>query len=98
MEGRVLHVARLKRGLSTTHPLRSDELRAIRAWLIERARMKPKTKALFVSERRQPLSHKTVWLAIRQCGEATGLEIAAHPHMLATLTASPVPTKARTRA
>ena len=26
-ESRVLHVARLKGGLSTTHPLRSDELR-----------------------------------------------------------------------
>ncbi len=37
MEGRSLHVARLKRGLSTTHPLRGDELRALRAWLTERA-------------------------------------------------------------
>ena len=33
-ESRVLHVARLKGGLSTTHPLRGDELRAISAWLI----------------------------------------------------------------
>jgi type 1 fimbriae regulatory protein FimB len=32
-ESRVLHVARLKGGLSTTQPLRSDELRAISAWL-----------------------------------------------------------------
>jgi type 1 fimbriae regulatory protein FimB len=39
--------------------LRADELRALCAWLTERARMKPKTKALFVSERRQPLSRKT---------------------------------------
>src|SRR5208337_4182595 len=40
-ESRVLHVARLKGGLATTQPLRSDELRAISAWLKERARMKP---------------------------------------------------------
>ena len=40
-ESRVLHVKRLKHGLSTTHPLRGDELRAIKAWLTERARMKP---------------------------------------------------------
>ena len=40
-ESRVLHVARLKGGLSTTQPLRSDEMRAISAWLKERARMKP---------------------------------------------------------
>jgi type 1 fimbriae regulatory protein FimB len=40
-ESRVLHVARLKGGLSTTRPLHSAELRAISAWLKERARMKP---------------------------------------------------------
>ena len=28
-ESRVLHVTRLKKGLSTTHPLRSDELKVI---------------------------------------------------------------------
>jgi hypothetical protein len=31
VESRVLHVARLKQGLSTTHPLRADELRLIKA-------------------------------------------------------------------
>ena len=82
LEGRSLHVARLKRGLSTTHPLRGDELRVLRAWLTERARMKLKTKALFVSERRQPLSRKTAWLLIRRYGEAAGLALPAHPHML----------------
>ncbi len=30
-ESRVLHVMRLKKGLSTTHPLRADELCTIRA-------------------------------------------------------------------
>jgi type 1 fimbriae regulatory protein FimB len=55
-ESRVLHVARLKGGLSTTHPLRGDELRAISAWLKERARMKPAGKAFFVSEQRKQIS------------------------------------------
>jgi type 1 fimbriae regulatory protein FimB len=31
IESRVLHVVRLKKGLSTTHPLRLDEVRAIKA-------------------------------------------------------------------
>ena len=53
-ESRVLHVARLKKGLSTTHPLRADELRAIKAWLADRAKMKPATDSFFVSERRGP--------------------------------------------
>ena len=37
----MLHVSRLKKGLSTTHPLRTEELRAIKVWLAERERMKP---------------------------------------------------------
>jgi integrase len=49
-ESRVLHVARLKAGLSTTQPLRGDELRAIAGWLKERARMKPTGSTFFVSE------------------------------------------------
>jgi type 1 fimbriae regulatory protein FimB len=82
MDGRTLHVARLKKGLSTNHPLRADECRALRAWLAVRAGMRPDTQALFVSERRGPLSRKTAWRAVRQYGEAAGLDVAAHPHML----------------
>lgn len=48
MEGRSLHVKRLKRGLSTTHPLRADELRMLKAWLTERQRMRLEGKALFI--------------------------------------------------
>ena len=40
VESLVLHVARLKGGLSTTHPLQGDEIRTIKAWLVERARLK----------------------------------------------------------
>src|SRR6267142_2298761 len=64
IESRVLHVARLKHGLSTTHPLRGDEIRVIKAWLVARARMKSDIEAFFISERRRPLSRKTAWLAI----------------------------------
>ena len=79
---RVLHVARLKAGLSTTQPLRGDELRAIKTWLVARAKMKPDTDAFFISERRGPLSRKTAWLMIRTYGELAGLPVEAHPHML----------------
>jgi type 1 fimbriae regulatory protein FimB len=81
-ESRVLHVARLKGGLSTTQPLRVEELRAIKAWLAVRAKMKPDTDSFFVSARRTALSRKTAWLAIRDYGEAAGLPLPAHPHML----------------
>ncbi len=81
-ESRVLHVKRLKQGLSTTHPLRSDEIKAIKIWLTERAKMKPDTDAFFISERRGPLSRKTAWVMIRHYEELTGLPLPAHPHVL----------------
>jgi type 1 fimbriae regulatory protein FimB len=52
---RVLHDARLKGGLSTTHPLRGDEIGAIKAWLVERTRMKAPGRTFFLSEQRKPL-------------------------------------------
>jgi len=81
-ESRVLHVARLKRGLSTTHPLRADEIKVIKIWLAKRAKMKVETDTFFVSERRRPLSRITAWAAIRDYGELAGLPLPAHPHML----------------
>jgi type 1 fimbriae regulatory protein FimB len=82
IESRILHVKRLKAGLSTTHPLRSDEFRVIKAWLAERAKMELRTDAFFVSERRRALSRKTAWLMIRSYGERAGLPLPAHPHMV----------------
>jgi type 1 fimbriae regulatory protein FimB len=82
IESRILHVTRLKAGLSTTHPLRGDELKAIKAWLAIRAKMEPETDAFFLSERRRPLSRKTAWFMIRHYGELAGLSVDAHPHML----------------
>lgn len=82
IESRVLHVARLKSGLSTTHPLRADEIRAIKAWLTVRKKMKPEADAFFISERRAPLSRKTAWVLIRHYGEVAKLPLPAHPHML----------------
>jgi type 1 fimbriae regulatory protein FimB len=51
IQSRVLHVKRLKKGLSTTHPIRADELRVIKAWLAERASMKPPCRTFFVSQK-----------------------------------------------
>lgn len=82
LESRILHVARLKKGLSTTHPLRAEEVKIIKAWLAIRAKMIPKTEDFFLSNRRGQLSRKTAWVAIRKYGEIAGLSLPAHPHML----------------
>jgi type 1 fimbriae regulatory protein FimB len=54
-ESRVLHVARLTQGLSTTYPLRGDEIRASRAWLADRARMELKTDRFLYQREAYPL-------------------------------------------
>jgi type 1 fimbriae regulatory protein FimB len=81
-QGRQLHIVRLKHGLPTSQPLRGDELKAIGAWLKQRARMKPTGKAFFVSEQRTPLHRSTVNLALKTYSKAAALPFLVHPHML----------------
>jgi type 1 fimbriae regulatory protein FimB len=82
VESRVLHVQRLKRGLSTTQPLRADELRAIAAWLKIRVKLKPASSRFFISAHRKPLHRSTVNLLLETCSAAASLPFVAHPHML----------------
>jgi type 1 fimbriae regulatory protein FimB len=79
------HVNRLKGCDSGPHDLYNGESPAVKAWLIERAKMNPPADCdtLFISERRKPLSRCTVWLMIGQTARAAGLEhLEIHPHML----------------
>lgn len=86
---RQLFVRRLKGGFSTTHPLRTDEIAALRAWLKKRA-MRLATRAmgdaaikeLFVSERGARLTRQQVHYLLKGYGIAAGLPLAVHPHML----------------
>jgi type 1 fimbriae regulatory protein FimB len=82
VESRKLNVARLKGGLSTTYPLRGGEISAIKAWLIERARLKVPGRAFFLSEQRKPLYRLTVNLLLRKYGKKAKLPVAVHPQML----------------
>lgn len=96
LDSRILHVERLKGGLSTTQPLRAEELRMLKSWLQERSRWlrqwdRGKSRAgtvpldrqaLFLSTRGAALSRKTFWALLRRYGEAAGLSLPPHPHML----------------
>src|SRR5271167_4364238 len=86
-ESRVLHVARLKSGLSTTQPLRGDELRAVSAWLKERARMKPMTKAFFVSEQRKQMHRSNVNLLMKTYSKAASLPLLSDAKLFANRSA-----------
>jgi len=74
----LLHVARLKNGLASTHPIRGPELRALR----ELARDYPSSPYLFVSELGGPMTPATVRKIITRAGEKARLLFPIHPHML----------------
>ena len=74
----LLHVHRRKNGLPSTHPLRGPELRALRKVF----RDYPETAYVFVSERRAPMTAATFHKLIARAGDAAGLGMPIHPHML----------------
>jgi type 1 fimbriae regulatory protein FimB/type 1 fimbriae regulatory protein FimE len=73
-----LHVRRLKNGTPSTHPLRGDELRALRRL----NREGPASPFLFVSERGAPFTTAGFARIVERAGVAAGLAIRPHPHML----------------
>jgi type 1 fimbriae regulatory protein FimB len=82
---KTFHVPRGKGCDDACHELYNGEPSAIRAWLVERAKMNPPADVdtLFISERRKPLSPVTVHLMVRLIAEAAGLGyLEVHPHML----------------
>ena len=82
---KTFHVNRLKDCDSGPHEFYNGESQAVKAWLLERAKMNPRegVDTLFISERRKPLSRVTVWHMIGQIAAAAGLEhLDIHPHML----------------
>ena len=74
-----LHVARLKHGSASTHPLRGPELRALRAW--KRAQGDA-TPYVFTSLRGGPTTRRTVHHVVSEAAKAAGIEFPVHPHML----------------
>ena len=74
----LLHVRRKKSGLSSTHPLRGPEIRALRQVLREY----PETPYVFVSERKAPLTDSTFRKLVTRAGEMAKLGMPIHPHML----------------
>jgi type 1 fimbriae regulatory protein FimB len=95
LESKILQVQRLKGGLSTTQPLRTEEIRLLKGWMAERERWLRQWRrkeggtaaaldrqALFLSARGTALSRKTFWALLRRYGELAELSLPPHPHML----------------
>ena len=73
-----LEVQRVKHGHHSVHPLRSPELRALR----QLKRDYPDTQYVFVSERKAPLSTRSVRHIVARAGRLAGIEGRVHPHLL----------------
>jgi integrase len=74
-----LHVARLKGGSPSTHPLRGPELRALRAWKREQGDATP---YVFTSLRGGPMTRRTVHHVVAEAAKAAAIGFSVHPHML----------------
>jgi len=74
-----LAVRRAKKGTPATHPIRGDEMRALRKLQREQH---PKSPFVFTSERGAPFTTAGFARLVERAGEAAKLGFKAHPHML----------------
>src|SRR5213080_2648910 len=73
-----LDVHRVKRGHDAKHPLRGPQLRLLR----ELQRTYPDSPYVFVSERKAPLSPRSIREIVARASQVAGLPFVSHPHQL----------------
>jgi type 1 fimbriae regulatory protein FimB/type 1 fimbriae regulatory protein FimE len=73
-----LHVRRAKNGKPSVHPIRSDEIRALR----ELRRQFPDSGFVFATERGGPFTPDAVNRLIKRIGERAGFDFQVHARML----------------
>ncbi len=73
-----LHVHRVKNGKPSTHPIRGDELRALR----KLQREAPQSPFIFVTERGGPFTTDSFNWLVKRAGQKAGLPFQVHAHML----------------
>ncbi len=79
-EQKELHVRRAKLGKPATHPIRGDELRALRR--LNREAGAPGHGPVFLSERGTAFTRDGISKLIARAGEVAGFGFRVHPHML----------------
>ena len=73
-----LDVHRVKQGHDSKHPLRGPQLRLLR----EVQRLYPDSPYVFVSQRKAPLSPRSIREIVARAGRLAGLPFIPHPHQL----------------
>jgi integrase len=74
-----LHVRRVKNGKPATHPMRGDELRALRKLQREQD---PPSPFVFVSERGAPFTAESFNFLVKRTGKRAGFAFPIHSHVL----------------
>jgi len=74
-----LAVRRAKKGTPATHPIRGDEMRALRKLQRDQD---PKSPFVFTSERGAPFTTAGFARMMQRAGDGAKLGFKAHPHML----------------
>jgi type 1 fimbriae regulatory protein FimB/type 1 fimbriae regulatory protein FimE len=90
----ILHVRRAKRGTPATHPIKGDELRALRRLQREQD---PASPFVFTSERGAPFTTAGFARMVERAGRAAKFAFKAHPHMLRHACGTRSPIRATTR-
>jgi integrase len=73
-----LHVRRVKNGVPSVHPLKGDEMRALRRL----KREAENSEYVFVSERGSPFTTAGFAKLVERAGFEAGFKFGTHPHML----------------
>lgn len=73
-----LDVHRVKQGHDAKHPLRGPQLRLLR----DVQRLYPDSPYVFVSQRKAPLSPRSIRAIVARAGRLAGLPFLPHPHQL----------------
>lgn len=77
LDAGLLHISRRKNGISSTHPLRGREIRAMR-----KLKRDYGGRFVFATERGGPMTAGGVQKIVRRAGEQAGFAFPVHPHML----------------
>ncbi|OTA17030.1 MrfI [Xenorhabdus vietnamensis] len=80
----IIHIRRLKGGLSTIHPLVPEEIVALKQWLEIRENWKEADEApwVFLSQKSGPVSRQQVYGLLKYYGKQASVSVSPHPHML----------------
>ncbi|MDR0219349.1 MAG: tyrosine-type recombinase/integrase [Enterobacteriaceae bacterium] len=79
----IIHVRRLKGGLSTTHPLIPEEIEALQKWLnVRRKWREAGSQWVFLSQKSGAVSRQQVYGLLKRYGKQAEVSVSPHPHML----------------